>query len=179
MKVVLLEKIDRLGKMGDVVTVKPGFARNFLLPKKKALRATDENIAYFEKERAAFEAESKDLATKAEGLKKTLDGQMFFVVRQSSEAGNLYGSVTARDIAALVQAKAPSVNHHQVVLEAPLKLAGVHSVTVRLHPEVTTSVIVSIAPSEEEAKNQTVKKEKKTEKKADQKSEAKSEETTE
>ena len=85
---------------------------------------------------------------------------MFFVVRQSSEAGNLYGSVTARDIATLVQSKASSVNHHQVILDAPLKMVGVHSVTLRLHPEVTTSVIVSIAPSEEEAKNQTVKKEK-------------------
>jgi large subunit ribosomal protein L9 len=164
MKVVLLEKIDRLGKMGDVVTVKPGFARNFLLPKKKALRATDDNIAYFEKERAVLEAQSKDLATKAEGLKKLLEGKAFFVVRQSSDAGGLYGSVTTRDIAALVHAVDSTVNHHQVVLDAPIKSSGVHTVTLRLHPDVKTSIVVSIAPSEEEAKNQTVKKEKKAEK---------------
>lgn len=176
MKVVLLEKIERLGKMGDVVTVKPGFARNFLLPKKKALRATDDNIAYFEKERAVLEAQSKDLATKAEGLKKILDGKAFYIVRQSSDAGHLYGSVTARDIAALVQSAAP-VHHHQVVLDAPIKSSGIHSVTLRLHPEVITSIIVSIAPSEEEAKNQTVKKEKKVEKPKEASVEPKVEET--
>lgn len=158
MKIVLLEKIERLGKMGDVVTVKPGYARNFLLPKKKALRATEDNIAYFEKERAALEARSKDLETKAEGIKKMIDGQVFFVPRQSSEAGSLYGSVNARDVADIVKSKIESINHHHVVLEAPIKSSGVHQVPLKLHPEVFASVTLSIAPSMEEAKAQMEKK---------------------
>ena len=163
MQVVLLEKIERLGKMGDVVTVKPGYARNFLLPKQKALRATEENIAYFEKERAVLEAQSKDLQTKAEGTKKIVDGQVFLVARQSSEAGSLYGSVTTRDIAEIVSTKVEGLNHHNVVLEAPLKSSGVHVVTLRLHPEVFATVTLSIAPSEEEAKAQMEKKSEKKE----------------
>lgn len=158
MQVVLLEKIERLGKMGDVVAVKPGYARNFLLPKKKALRATEENIAYFEKERAALEAQSKDMQTKAEGMKKLIDGQVFLVARQSSEAGSLYGSVSARDIAEIVSTKVEGLNHHNVVLEAPLKSTGVHVITLKLHPEVFATVTLSIAPSEEEAKAQMAKK---------------------
>ena len=158
MKLVLLEKIDRLGKMGDVVTVKPGYGRNFLLPKKKALRATEENIAYFEKERAALESQSKDLETKAEGTKKLIDGQVFLVARQSSEAGHLYGSVTTRDVAEIASTKVEGLNRHHVLLEAPIKNSGVHVITLRLHPEVTANITLSIAPSEEEAKAQMEKK---------------------
>ena len=182
MQVVLLEKIERLGKMGDLVTVKPGYARNFLLPKKKALRATDENIAYFEKERAVLEAQSKDLQTKAEGTKKLVDGQVFLVARQSSEAGSLYGSVTARDIADIVSTKVSGLNHHQVVLEAPLKATGIHVITLRLHPEVLAKVTFSIAPSEEEAKAQMEKKpeaKKEAAPKAAKKAEPKAEEVSE
>ena len=169
MKVVLLEKIDRLGKMGDVVTVKNGYGRNYLLPKKKALRATEENIAYFEKERAVLEAQSKDLQTKAEGKKKLIDGQAFLLARQCSEAGSLYGSVTTRDVAEVIKGKVAGLTHNNVMLEQPIKASGVHVVTLSLHPEVQANITLSIAPSEEEAKAQLEKKsEKKTEKKAEE-----------
>lgn len=160
MQVVLLEKIERLGKMGDVVNVKPGYARNFLLPKKKALRATEGNIAYFEKERAVLEAQSKDLAVKAEGMKKMIEGQSFIIIRQASESGSLYGSVTSRDIAEVVQEKISNVTRHHVVLDMPLKIAGIHYITLKLHPEVMASIVISIAPSEEEAKSQLLNKDK-------------------
>ena len=167
MQVVLLERIERLGKMGDLVTVKPGFARNFLLPQNKALRATKENIAFFEKQRAELEAQSKDLQTKAEGMKKKIDGHTIILARQSSDAGVLFGSVTTREIAGLLSEKFDSITRHQIVLDAPIKARGVHEVPVQLHPEVRTSVKISIAPSEEEAQTQLVKKqEPKEEKKA-------------
>jgi large subunit ribosomal protein L9 len=153
MQVILLERIERLGKMGDVVDVKPGFARNFLLPQRKALRATKEAIAEFEKKRAVLEMQSKDLALQAEGMKKTIDGQVFLVARQSSEAGSLYGSVSARDIADVVSQKLEHITRHHVVLETPIKTTGVYAIALRLHPEVLASVTVSIAPSEAEAKN--------------------------
>jgi large subunit ribosomal protein L9 len=153
MQVILLERIERLGKMGDVVDVKPGYARNFLLPQKKALRATNEAIAEFEKKRAVLEMQSKDLALQAEGMKKTIDGQVFLVARQCSEAGSLYGSVSARDIADVVSQKLEHLTRHHVVLETPIKTTGVYAIALRLHPEVLASVTVSIAPSEAEAKS--------------------------
>ncbi len=153
MQVILLERIERLGKMGDVVDVKPGYARNFLLPQRKALRATKEAIADFEQKRAVLEMQSKDLALQAEGMKKMIDGQVFLVARQCSEAGSLYGSVSARDIADVVSQKLEHITRHHVILETPLKTTGVYAIALRLHPEVLASVTVSIAPSEAEAKN--------------------------
>jgi len=158
MQVILLERIERLGKMGDVVAVKPGYARNFLLPQKKALRATNEAIAEFEKKRAVLEVQSKDLAIKAEGMKKMIDGQVFLIARQASEAGSLYGSVSGRDIADVVGQKLEHITRHHVVLETPIKTTGVYTITLRLHPEVLASITVSIAPSEEEAKGLLEKK---------------------
>ncbi len=158
MQVVLLERIQRLGKMGDVVTVKPGFARNYLLPQNKALRATKQNIEIFEKQRAELESQSKDLQTKAEGMKKKIDGHIMVMARQSSDAGVLFGSVTTREIAGLLSEKFDTITRHQVVLDAPIKTRGVHDVPVQLHPEVRTTVKISIAPSEEEAHAQLAKK---------------------
>jgi large subunit ribosomal protein L9 len=167
MQVVLLERIERLGKMGDVVTVKPGYARNFLLPQNKALRATKANIEVFEKQRADLEAQSKDLQTKAEGMKKKMDGHVMIIARQSSEAGVLFGSVTTREIAGILSEKFEGVTRHKIILDAPIKAVGIHEVPVQLHPEVRTTVKISIAPSEEEAQAQLVKKQepKKEEKK--------------
>jgi large subunit ribosomal protein L9 len=152
MQLILLERIERLGKMGDVVTVRPGYARNFLLPQKKALRATAEAIAEFEKKRAVLELQSKDLAVKAEGTKKMIDGHVFLLARQASDAGHLYGSVSARDIADVVSQKLDHITRHHVVLEAPIKSTGVYTIKLRLHPEVLATITLSIAPSEEEAK---------------------------
>lgn len=167
MQVVLLERIERLGKMGDVVTVKPGFARNFLLPQNKALRATKENIAFFEKQRAELEAQSKDLQTKAEGMKKKIDGYALTLARQSSDAGVLFGSVTTREIAGLLSEKFDSITRHQIMIDAPIKARGIHEVPVQLHPEVRATIKISIALSEEEAQTQLTKKtEQKEEKKA-------------
>ena len=164
MQVVLLERIERLGKMGDVVTVKPGYARNFLLPKSKALRATKENISFFEKQRAELESKSKDLQTKAEGMKKKIDGHILILARSSSDAGVLFGSVTTREIAGLLSEKFDNVTRHQVILSAPIKAKGVHEVPVQLHPEVRAFIKVSIALSEEEAQAQLVKKSEQKEK---------------
>jgi large subunit ribosomal protein L9 len=151
MKIVLLEKIEKLGKMGDVVSVKGGFGRNYLLPQKKALRATQENIAYFEKQRSVLEEKSNDLQTKAEGTSKKVAKVTLIIIRQASEGGNLYGSVSSRDISKYLEEKSISVSHAQVKIETPVKTVGVHEIKLVLHPEVTTFVKVSIAPSKEEA----------------------------
>lgn len=152
MKVVLLERIEKLGRMGDVVSVKDGFGRNYLLPQKKALRATAENIAYFENQRAALEEKSKDLQTQAEGLAKKIEKVKLLVIRQASEAGQLYGSVTGRDIAKYLAEKSITITHSQVRIDTPVKTVGVYDIKLALHPEVSTFVTISIAPSEEEAK---------------------------
>ncbi|MFN7662292.1 MAG: 50S ribosomal protein L9 [Alphaproteobacteria bacterium] len=152
MKVVLLERIEKLGRMGDVVSVKDGFGRNYLLPQKKALRATAENIAYFENQRAALEEKSKDLQTQAEGLAKKIEKVKLLVIRQASEAGQLYGSVTSRDIAKYLAEKSISITHAQVRIDTPVKTVGVYDIKLALHPEVSTFVKISVAPSEEEAK---------------------------
>jgi large subunit ribosomal protein L9 len=154
MDVVLLERIEQLGKMGDVVKVKDGFARNFLLPRKKALRATQENIARFEKERAVLETKSEERKTQAEGLAKTLDGQSYVVIRQAGDSGQLYGSVSPRDIAAAVSAAGLSVARTDVQLANPIKTLGLHMVQIVLHPEVKVSVSVNVARSPEEAERQ-------------------------
>lgn len=152
MKIVLLERIEKLGRMGDVVTVKNGFGRNYLLPQKKALRATPENIAYFEQQRAALEEKSKDLQVKAEAMAKKVEKVRLIIIRQASETGHLYGSVTTRDIARQLEEHKITITHPQVRIDSPLKTVGVHDVKISLHPEVSTFIKVSIAPSEDEAK---------------------------
>ena len=154
MQVVLLERIAKLGQMGDVVTVKDGYARNFLLPQGKALRANKANLARFEEDRAQLEARNLERKQEAEGVNAKLDGESFVVIRSSGDTGQLYGSVTTRDIAELLTEKGFSTARNQVVLEAPIKILGLHNVSVVLHPEVTSSVIVNVARTEEEAERQ-------------------------
>lgn len=154
MQVVLLERIEKLGQMGDVVKVKDGFARNFLLPRKKALRATKENMVRFEAQRAQLEARNLELKSEAEQVKARLDGQSFIVLRQAGETGHLYGSVNARDIAATLTTGGFSTERNQIALEHPIKTIGLHSVRVVLHPEVSATVTINVARSEEEATRQ-------------------------
>lgn len=157
MQVILLEKVEKLGTIGDVVTVKPGFARNFLLPQDKALRATKENIAYFEAQKKHIEKANDDARKDAEKLAKKVDGVTVILIRQASEGGQLYGSVTSRDIAELVNEKigeANAVERKMVVLDQNYKTLGLFPVKVMLHPEVLVSVTINIARSEEEAKVQ-------------------------
>ena len=151
MKIVLLERVEKLGKMGDVLTVKNGYGRNYLLPQKKALRATAENIAHFEKQKATLQAESKELQTKAEGIATKIEKIELIMIRQASQAGNLYGSVSSRDVAKALEEKGAHINHSMVKIESPIKMIGVHKVKIILHPEVITHVAISIAPSEDEA----------------------------
>jgi large subunit ribosomal protein L9 len=154
MELVLLQRIEKLGQMGDVVTVKDGYARNFLLPQGKALRANKANLARFEAERAQLEATNLERRTEAEAVAEKLDGQQFIIIRSASEAGSLYGSVTARDIADASTEGGFTVERRQVVLERPVKELGLHSVRVILHPEVTATITVNVARSDEEAKLQ-------------------------
>ncbi|HMM14616.1 MAG TPA: 50S ribosomal protein L9 [Parvibaculum sp.] len=154
MQVVLLERVEKLGQMGDVVRVKDGFARNFLLPRKKALRATKENIARFESQRAQLEARNLELKNEAEQVKARLDGQSFIILRQAGESGQLYGSVTTRDISLALTAGGFSTDRNQVSLDHPIKSIGLREVRIVLHPEVSSNVTVNIARSEEEAQRQ-------------------------
>lgn len=153
-KVVLLERIQRLGALGDVVTVKPGFARNYLLPQSKALRATAENIATFEKQKEQLKKDNAHKLAKAESIAKTLEHKAVFIVRQASEAGNLYGSVGTRDIAEAVTDNLVEITRHQVLMAQPIKLLGVHQISISLHPELAVPLTVSVAQTEEEAKAQ-------------------------
>lgn len=154
MQVILLERIGKLGQMGDVVTVKDGFARNFLLPQGKALRATDDNKARFEKDRAQLEARNLELKKEAEAVATKLDGESFIAIRQAGDTGQLYGSVSTRDIAEIVTSAGFSINRTQVQLDRPIKLIGVHPMHVSLHPEVIVSVNINVARSEDEAARQ-------------------------
>ncbi len=154
MQVILLERVGGLGNIGDVVTVKNGFGRNFLLPKGKALLANASNKRRFEAERSQIEERNQAAKEKAAGEAESLDGVSFVLIRQSSETGQLYGSVTARDVAAAASEAGYPVSRSQVVLNMPLKMIGVHQVEVRLHPEVDTSITVNIARSEGEAERQ-------------------------
>jgi len=152
MEVILLERIEKLGNMGDVVNVKPGFGRNFLLPQEKALRATKANLARFEAEREYLEqrnAENRDKAA-ADGAK--LDGAKVILIRKAGDTGNLYGSVSARDIAESLEGQ--GVKRNMIVLEQPIKTLGLHGVKVKLHPEVLVDVEVNVARSEDEAERQ-------------------------
>lgn len=154
MQVILLERVEALGQMGDVVTVKPGFARNFLLPRQKALRATAENVKYFEGQKKVLEADNVKRREEAEKLSKKVDSLKVVVIRQASEAGQLYGSVTGRDIADAIGDKGVKVSKDQVRMERAYKLLGLYPVKVSLHPEVTVEVTLNIARSAEEAKIQ-------------------------
>ena len=150
MNVILLERIEKLGQMGDEVRVKPGYARNYLLPQKKALRATDANRKQFETQKAVLEAENLKQRDEAERVAKSLDGLGVIMVRQASDAGVLYGSVTTRDIASAVTEAGVRLDRQQVVLDRAIKELGVHELLVRLHPEVGVAVKVAIAKSSEE-----------------------------
>lgn len=154
MKVILLERVERLGAIGDTVTVKDGFARNFLLPRNKALRSTTQNQAVFEAQRATIEQRNADARTTAEQAGEKLDGSSFVMIRQAGESGQLYGSVSARDVAEAAQADGAKVERAQVVLDVPIKTLGMHPVRVRLHPEVTVTVSINIARSPDEADRQ-------------------------
>ena len=154
MQVILLERIGRLGQMGDVVNVKDGYARNFLLPQKKALRATEENLARFEKDRAQLEARDLELKKEAEAVAGKLAGQNFLAIRQAGDTGQLYGSVTSRDLAEVITAGGFNVDRRQVILDKPIKTLGVHATRIALHPEVVVQVSLNIARSEDEAERQ-------------------------
>jgi large subunit ribosomal protein L9 len=154
MQVILLERIGRLGQMGDVVTVKDGFARNFLLPQSKALRATEANRKRFERERAQLEARDLELKGEAQAVASKLDGQNFIVIRQAGDTGQLYGSVSTRDIADAVTAGGFTVERRQVMLDRPIKTLGLHKLRVQLHAEVEPHITVNVARSADEAAKQ-------------------------
>ena len=154
MQVILLERIGRLGQMGDVVNVKDGYARNFLLPQKKALRATEENLARFEKDRAQLEARDLELKKEAEAVAGKLAGQNFLAIRQAGDTGQLYGSVTPRDIAEVVTAGGFTIDRRQIVMDRPIKTLGLHQTRVALHPEVIVQIMLNVARSEDEAERQ-------------------------
>jgi large subunit ribosomal protein L9 len=154
MEVILLERVEKLGQMGQVVKVRPGFARNYLLPQKKALRATKENLAIFEQQRAQLEAKNLSRRGDAEQVAAKLNGITVIVIRQAGESGQLYGSVTARDVAQAVTAAGFSVAKGQVTLDKAIKTLGLYPTKVRLHPEVSVQVTVNVAQSAEEAEMQ-------------------------
>ncbi len=154
MQVVLLERIAKLGQMGDVVTVKDGYARNFLLPQGKALRANKSNLEHFESERAQLEARNLEQKSEAEAVKAKLDGETVIIIRQSGETGQLYGSVSPRDIAEALTEKGFNLVRGQIGLDAPIKVLGLHKTKVILHPEVSSTVTVNVARTEEEAERQ-------------------------
>jgi large subunit ribosomal protein L9 len=154
MEVILLERVGRLGQMGEVVRVKDGFARNFLLPQGKALRATKDNRAKFEGMKVQLEARNLELKKEAEGISGKLNGKSFIVQRQASEAGQLYGSVSARDIAEILTAGGFSVTRSQIALHAPIKMIGLHTIPVALHPEVEVAITVNVARNADEAERQ-------------------------
>ena len=151
MEVILLERVEKLGAIGDVVRVKDGFARNYLLPRKKALRANESNRKLFEANRARIEEENAHRRSDAEGAAKGVDGKTVQLIRQASNTGQLYGSVSARDIVDALEAVGAKVNKSQVVLDRPIKAIGMHEVKIALHPEVAVTVKVNVARSPEEA----------------------------
>jgi large subunit ribosomal protein L9 len=154
MELILLQRIEKLGQMGDLVRVKPGFARNYLLPQKKALRATKANLAQFEGQRAQLEAQNLKRREEAERLLERMEGLTVVLIRQAGESGSLYGSVSVRDIADACTAAGLTTNRNQVVLEHPIKTLGLTKVRLVLHPEVSLAVTVNVARSAEEAEKQ-------------------------
>jgi large subunit ribosomal protein L9 len=153
-EVILLERVAKLGQMGEVVRVKDGFARNFLLPRGKALRATQANRKKFEGQRAQLEARNLEAKNEASAVAAKLDGKSFIVIRQAGETGQLYGSVSTRDIAEVASTAGVSLNRNQVVLSTPIKAIGLHAVPLVLHPEVEVKVTINVARSPEEAERQ-------------------------
>ncbi len=154
MQVILLQRIAKLGQMGDVVKVKDGYARNYLLPQKKAMRATEENRKHFESQRAQLEADNLAHKSEAEKVAEKLNGKTFVAIRQAGDTGQLYGSVSTRDIAEVVTAGGFTIDRSQVVMEKPIKELGVHEVEVALHPEVSVNVKLNVARSDDEAERQ-------------------------
>ncbi|WP_299843090.1 50S ribosomal protein L9 [uncultured Roseovarius sp.] len=154
MQVILLERVAKLGQMGDVVDVKPGYARNYLLLQGKALTASKENIANFEGQKAQLEARNLETKTEAEDLASRLDGQQFIVIRQASDGGSLYGSVSTRDAANVASEEGFSLDRKQVLIRQPIKELGLHEVEVHLHPEVDAIITLNVARSPEEAELQ-------------------------
>lgn len=154
MDVILMERIEKLGQMGDVVSVKPGFARNYLLPQGKAMRANEANRAHFETQRTQLEASNLEQRTEAEAVAKKMDDVSVVLIRQAGDAGQLYGSVNARDIADALTQDGYKVDRSQVRLDTPIKNLGIHAVEVSLHAEVSVSVSANVARSQEEAKVQ-------------------------
>ena len=154
MQVILLERVAKLGQMGDVVDVKPGYARNYLLLQGKALTASDENVKQFEAQKAQLEARNLETRKEAEDLGNRLDGQQFIVIRQASDGGSLYGSVTTRDAADAATEAGFTIDRKQIVIERPIKELGLHSLGVTLHPEVVVSLSLNVARSPEEAELQ-------------------------
>ena len=150
-ELILLERVEKLGQMGQLVRVKPGFARNYLLPQQKALRATKENLTYFESRRAQLEATNLERRSEATEVGGKLEGLSVVVIRQAGESGQLYGSVSARDIAEAVTGAGFTIEKRQVVLERPIKSLGLHPVRLVLHPEVSVTVTANVAQSAEEA----------------------------
>jgi large subunit ribosomal protein L9 len=151
MQVILLERIEKLGQMGDVVNVKPGYARNYLLPQKKALRATTDNLSYFEREKAQLEAANLDRRADAEQVGEKLAGLFVAIIRNAGDSGQLYGSVNSRDIAEAVSEAGFTVTRGQILMDLPIKALGLHTQRVRLHPEVIVDITVNVAQSDEEA----------------------------
>ena len=154
LQIILLERIEKLGQMGDVVNVRAGFARNFLLPQKKALRATQDNLDYFEREKSQLEGANLERRTEAERVGEKLEGLAVSIIRNAGDSGQLYGSVNSRDIADAVSKAGFTVARNQVLMERPLKMLGLHDYRIRLHPEVAVSITVNVAQSEEEAEKQ-------------------------
>lgn len=154
MEVILLERIEKLGQMGDVVTVKPGYARNYLLPQRKALRATKDNLTVFESQRAQLETQNLERKQEAESVAEKLDDLQVVMIRQAGDTGQLYGSVTARDVAEAVTEAGFTIERSQVVMDKATKMLGLHPIKVRLHPEVTVTVVANVARSETEAEGQ-------------------------
>ncbi|TQS73043.1 50S ribosomal protein L9 [Rhodobacteraceae bacterium] len=154
MEVILLERVAKLGQMGDVVSVKAGYGRNYLLPQGKALRASDANIKSFENQKAQLEARNLESKKEAEALAAKFDGEQFVVIRSASDGGNLYGSVTTRDVANVATEAGFSVDRKQVIIRQPIKVLGLHEVEVHLHPEVVAVLAMNVARSNEEAELQ-------------------------
>jgi len=154
MKVILLERVEGRGGLGEVVTVKDGYARNFLLPRQKALRATAANMKVFEAQRAQIEARNAEARAAAARSGESLDGESYVLIRQAGESGQLYGSVSGRDVADIINAEGGKVERSMVVLDKPIKTLGLHEVKVRLHAEVVVTVTLNIARSQDEAERQ-------------------------
>ncbi len=154
MEVILLERVEKLGQMGDVVKVRPGYARNYLLPQKKALRATKENLAYFEQQHAQLETANLDRRGEAEAVARKIEGLSIVLVRQASEMGQLYGSIRPHDIAESVNAAGVTIQRGQVKVDHPIKTIGLHKVHIALHPEVAVEITANVARSEQEAELQ-------------------------